>query len=132
MSDTRLRLRKLFNGPERVVAPFVYDCLQARLAQLEGFKAIYMTGFGTAAARGFPDLGLLTMGEMVENIRALARSVDVPLICADAHQRAGAENSRPWMRRATADSAAGSRRYGQGRWGARLASRARREPGGER
>jgi 2-methylisocitrate lyase-like PEP mutase family enzyme len=94
MSDTRLLLRKLLNGPEMVVAPFVYDCLQARLAQREGFKAIYMTGFGTAAARGFPDLGLLTMGEMVENIRALARSVDVPLICAVAHQRAAAENSR--------------------------------------
>jgi 2-methylisocitrate lyase-like PEP mutase family enzyme len=81
MSDIRSRLRKLLKGPEMVVAPFVYDCLQARLAQREGFKAIYMTGFGTAAARGFPDLGLLTMGEMVDNVRALARSVDIPLIC---------------------------------------------------
>ncbi len=81
MLETRSRLRKLLNGPDMVVAPFVYDCLQARLAQHEGFKAIYMTGFGTAAARGFPDLGLLTMGEMVENVRALARSVDIPLIC---------------------------------------------------
>jgi 2,3-dimethylmalate lyase len=81
MPDTRSRLRKLLNGPEMVIAPFVYDCLQARLAQRERFKAIYMTGFGTAAARGFPDLGLLTMGEMVENVRALTRSVDVPLIC---------------------------------------------------
>ena len=73
MSDIRSHLRKLLKGPEMVVAPFVYDCLQARLAQREGFKAIYMTGFGTAAARGFPDLGLLTMGEMVDNARALAR-----------------------------------------------------------
>jgi 2,3-dimethylmalate lyase len=81
MSDARSRLRKLLNGKEMVVAPFVYDCLQAKLAEREGFKAIYMTGFGTAAARGYPDLGLLTMGEMVENVRALARSVDVPLIC---------------------------------------------------
>jgi 2-methylisocitrate lyase-like PEP mutase family enzyme len=64
-----------------VVAPFVYDCLHAKLAQHEGFKAIYMTGFGTAAARGFPDLGLLTMNEMIENVRALARSVDIPVIC---------------------------------------------------
>ena len=42
MPDTRSRLRKLLNGPEMVIAPFVYDCLQARLAQREGFKAIYM------------------------------------------------------------------------------------------
>jgi 2-methylisocitrate lyase-like PEP mutase family enzyme len=81
MSDTRSRMRKLLNEPEMVVAPFVYDCLQAKLAQREGFKAIYMTGFGTAAARGFPDLGLLTMGEMVDNVRALSRSVNIPLIC---------------------------------------------------
>jgi 2-methylisocitrate lyase-like PEP mutase family enzyme len=81
MSDTRSRLRALLNGPEMLIAPFVYDCLQARLAERAGFKAIYMTGFGTAAARGFPDLGLLTMGEMVDNVRALARSVDIPLIC---------------------------------------------------
>jgi 2-methylisocitrate lyase-like PEP mutase family enzyme len=81
MPDTRSRLRKLLNGPEMVIAPFVYDCLQARLAQHEGFKAIYMTGFGTAAAHGFPDLGQLTMGKMVENVRTLARSVDISVIC---------------------------------------------------
>jgi len=51
MHETRSRLRALLNGPEMAVAPFVYDCLQARLAERAGFKAIYMTGFGTAAAR---------------------------------------------------------------------------------
>ena len=69
------------NGPGMVIAPFIYDCLQARLAQRQGFKAIYMTGFGTAAAHGFPDLGQLTMGKMVENVRTLARSVDISAIC---------------------------------------------------
>jgi 2-methylisocitrate lyase-like PEP mutase family enzyme len=64
-----------------VVAPFVYDALQAKIAERVGFEAVYMTGFGTAAARGFPDLGLLTMTEMVENVRAIARSVKIPLIC---------------------------------------------------
>ncbi|MGH7836272.1 MAG: isocitrate lyase/PEP mutase family protein, partial [Candidatus Binataceae bacterium] len=42
---------------------------------------VYMTGFGTAAARGFPDLGLLTMSEMVQNVRAIARAVSIPVIC---------------------------------------------------
>jgi 2-methylisocitrate lyase-like PEP mutase family enzyme len=64
-----------------VVAPFVYDCLQARTAERIGFHAVYMTGFGTAAARGFPDLGLMTMSEMVQNVRAIAHSVTVPVIC---------------------------------------------------
>jgi len=30
---------------------------------------------------GFPDLGQLTMGKMVENVRTLARSVDISVIC---------------------------------------------------
>jgi 2,3-dimethylmalate lyase len=81
MVETTQQLRKLLNGPEMVVAPFVYDCLQAKIAERTGFQAIYMTGFGTAAARGFPDLGLLTMMEMVQNVRAIAHAVKVPVIC---------------------------------------------------
>jgi len=64
-----------------LVAPFVYDGMQAKTAERTGFAAVYMTGFGTAAARGFPDLGLLTMTEMVHNIRAISHSVGVPVIC---------------------------------------------------
>ncbi len=64
-----------------VVAPFVYDALQAKIAERVGFEAVYMTGFGTAASRGFPDLGLLTMSEMVDNARIISRSVTLPVIC---------------------------------------------------
>jgi len=81
MYDTTAQLRELLKGPEMVLAPFVYDCLQAKVAEATGFKAIYMTGFGTAATRGFPDLGLLTMSEMLQNVRAIAHAVDVPVIC---------------------------------------------------
>jgi 2-methylisocitrate lyase-like PEP mutase family enzyme len=75
------RLRHMLNGPEMVVAPFIFDAFQARIAQSVGFQAIYMTGFGTAASRGFPDVGLLTMAEMVQNVRYIANAVDLPLIC---------------------------------------------------
>ncbi len=81
MNEQRSRLRELLAGPEMIVAPFVFDCLQAKLAAAAGFDAVYMTGFGTAAARGYPDLGLLTMSEMVANARAISNSVDVPVIC---------------------------------------------------
>jgi 2-methylisocitrate lyase-like PEP mutase family enzyme len=81
MNEQRSRLRDLLAGPEMIVAPFVFDCLQAKLAAAAGFDAVYMTGFGTAAARGYPDLGLLTMSEMVANARAISRSVNVPVIC---------------------------------------------------
>jgi 2-methylisocitrate lyase-like PEP mutase family enzyme len=81
MYETTAQLRELLKGPEMVLAPFVYDCLQAKVAEAAGFKAIYMTGFGTAATRGFPDLGLLTMSEMLQNVRAIAHAVKVPVIC---------------------------------------------------
>jgi 2,3-dimethylmalate lyase len=81
MNETRARLRAMLARSEMIVAPFVFDCLQAKLAESAGFEAVYMTGFGTAAARGFPDLGLLTMTEMAANVRAIAGAVKLPLIC---------------------------------------------------
>src|ERR1700745_2829429 len=81
MHETTGRLRELLNSAKMLVAPFVYDCLQAKIAERSGFQAVYMTGFGTAAARGFPDLGLLTMSEMVQNARAIAHAVNIPVIC---------------------------------------------------
>jgi len=79
------RLRELLAGPELLVAPGAYDALSARLIAQAGFSAVYMTGFGTAASvLGQPDVGLLTMSEMVSRASALAAVVgDLPLI-ADA------------------------------------------------
>lgn len=76
--------------PQATVAPFVFDCLQARLAADAGFEAVYMTGFGTAAARGFPDLGLLSMSEMAAAARSIAGAVSLPVI-ADADTGYGNE-----------------------------------------
>jgi 2-methylisocitrate lyase-like PEP mutase family enzyme len=77
-------LKKLMETSRPVVAPGVYNALTAKLAAGVGFDAVYMTGYGTAAAtRGLPDLGLLTMTEMLDTLRAIADAVDVPVI-ADA------------------------------------------------
>ena len=82
---TTTRLRSLLAGSELLVAPGAYDALSARLIAQVGFPAVYMTGFGTAASvLGQPDVGLLTMSEMVSRAAALATVTgDTPLI-ADA------------------------------------------------
>jgi 2,3-dimethylmalate lyase len=77
------RLRELLRGERIVVAPFAFDAMQAKIIEQTGFPAVYMTGFGTAAARGYPDVGLITMSEMVQNAGYLASAVSVPVI-ADA------------------------------------------------
>ena len=81
MSAMAARLRAMLRAEGMVVAPFVFDALQAKTAEAAGFEAVYMTGFGTAASRGYPDVGLLTMAEMVANVRDLARAVGIPVIC---------------------------------------------------
>jgi 2-methylisocitrate lyase-like PEP mutase family enzyme len=84
------RLRGLLARDGIVVAPGVYDGITARAVERAGFQAAYMTGAGTAAALGYPDYGLATMTEMVENAGRIAAAVSIPLI-ADADTGYGNE-----------------------------------------
>ena len=85
MSDRMTaRLRALLAKPGCIIAPGVADALAARLVALEGFEAVYMTGFGTSLTRlGMPDVGLLTESEMVDNAMRIAEASQLPVV-ADA------------------------------------------------
>ena len=77
-------LRELLAGRGPVLAPGCYDALSARLVEEAGFAAAYMTGFGSSAGHlGRPDVGLMTMSEMVDNARRIVAAIGIPLI-ADA------------------------------------------------
>src|SRR5215472_13687294 len=86
----RSRLRALLQQDGMIVAPGAYDGITARLIEQAGFAAIYMTGAGTAASLGYPDLGLITMSEMVANAGRIVAAVEVPVI-ADADTGYGNE-----------------------------------------
>lgn len=78
------KLRELIARPGVLMAPGVADALNAKLVQRHGFEAVYMTGAGTTAVRlGMPDVGLLTMTEMIDNAARIADASGLPLI-ADA------------------------------------------------
>ena len=82
--EKRKRLRELIRNTEIMVAPGAYDALSAKLIEVVGFKAAYMSGFATAASIfGLPDIGLLTMTEMAANAKRMADAVSIPVI-ADA------------------------------------------------
>src|SRR5256712_14077632 len=86
------RLHELLAGPDLLVAPGAYDALSARLIAQAGFSLIYMTGFGTAGSvLGQPDVGLLTMSEMVDRATALAaaegRFTSIPGRCRGRRTR---------------------------------------------
>jgi 2,3-dimethylmalate lyase len=78
------KLRELIARPGVLMAPGVADALNAKLVRRHGFEAVYMTGAGTTAVRlGMPDVGLLTMTEMIDNAARIADASGLPLI-ADA------------------------------------------------
>jgi len=77
-------LRQLLAGASIVVAPGAHDALTAKIIEKTGFPAVYMTGYGQAASHlGKPDVGLLTMTEMVARAANIVEAVTIPVI-ADA------------------------------------------------
>lgn len=82
--DGPAALRALLAGTDPILLPGCYDALGARLIEQADFDAVYMTGFGTAASLlGRPDVGLLGLGEMVDNARRIVAATDLPVV-ADA------------------------------------------------
>lgn len=78
------KLKQLFQTGKLIVAPGAHDALTAKIIGKTGFDAVYMTGYGQAASHlGNPDVGLLTMTEMVARAAAIVEAAGVPVI-ADA------------------------------------------------
>lgn len=76
------RLRALLDRPGALVTPGCHDALSARIAAHAGFEALAISGFGVEAALlGEPDIGLLTLSELVDQARRIAAAVDLPVTC---------------------------------------------------
>ena len=74
------RLKELFESPKIFVLAGGANPLQAKLAEIVGFEAFYMSGANTSAHLiGWPDVGVTTMREMVDNVRRIALAVDIPV-----------------------------------------------------
>ena len=82
MTDTcNRRLRALLNRREAVLLPGVANALAARVIEDIGFKAIYVSGAGvTNTYLGVPDIGLISVTELAENVAAIRDAVALPLI----------------------------------------------------
>ena len=83
MADKKsTRMRALLDRPGIFVGLCAYDCLSARLIERGGFPMVFHGGYNTAAPLlGMPDVGLITMTEMVGYARNMAAAVDVPVVC---------------------------------------------------
>jgi len=75
------RLRDLFTTDYGLLLPGVPNALTALIAQDLGFDAVYLTGAGlTNTYLGLPDIGLISLPEIVANTAAVADAVDLPLV----------------------------------------------------
>lgn len=75
-------LRNILAREETILVPGAYDALSAKILKQAGFEVIYMTGSGvTASLIGWPDVGILSMAEMVDQARNIVNATDLPLIC---------------------------------------------------
>src|SRR4051794_29944706 len=79
----RQALRRLTARTGYTIVPGAYDTLTARLVELAGFDAVYLTGGGYSRANGYPDLGLLSLTENALFIGRTVEAVGIPVI-ADA------------------------------------------------
>ncbi|KTG30431.1 isocitrate lyase [Haloferax profundi] len=74
-------LREKLNTQDFVFAPGMYHALDARLAEMTGHDAAYMSGYSTVLGQfGFPDLEMVTMTEMVENAKRMVEATNLPII----------------------------------------------------
>lgn len=75
------RLRAQLASGRLLMVPGAANALAARLIEDAGFEAVYVTGAGVANTYlGVPDIGLLTLTELLGHVSAIRDAVGVPLI----------------------------------------------------
>ncbi len=79
MTEETLRTRLV--QPPILIAPGVYDPLTALIAEQAGFEALYVSGAAIAYTRlGRPDIGLVSLSEVVETVSLIRDRVGINLI----------------------------------------------------
>jgi 2-methylisocitrate lyase-like PEP mutase family enzyme len=83
-TKTTKRFRELLLRPELLVMSGGFSPLHARMSEILGYDAFFMSGSQVAAyVYGYPDVGLLGLSEMVDSVRRLTTACSIPIF-ADA------------------------------------------------
>ena len=73
-------LKALLKLEEAVPVPGVTDPLTAIIADRMGFKCIYFSGAAFSASLGIPDIGLFSIDQLIDSVKWITRSTNLPLI----------------------------------------------------
>lgn len=101
-------LRRLLDAPGAVFMPGCYDALSARMIENAGFPAAAISGFALEAAHlGGPDIGLMTLTELVDQARRITDVVQIPVIADVDTGFGGIQNIHRTVRQAERAGLAG-------------------------
>lgn len=74
------RLAALWKRPGILRIPGAHNPLAAVLAAESGFESVYLSGGALSASLALPDLGMMTMEELVGTTRSIVRACPLPLV----------------------------------------------------
>lgn len=74
------RLAALWARDRILRMPGAHDAMAGLLAREAGFEALYLSGGALSASLGLPDLGIMTMEEVIGRTRSIVRATDLPLL----------------------------------------------------
>lgn len=60
--------------------PGAHDAMAGLMAKKSGFQALYLSGAALTASKGLPDLGIVTLDEVVNRAKEIIRATHLPLL----------------------------------------------------
>ena len=78
-SNMGLELEILFKS-NFLIIPGAHDAISALLAKKAGFKALYLSGGALSSSLGMPDIGIITMDELVNRTKQIVSVTNLPVI----------------------------------------------------
>ena len=77
----KTRFMEMLKRGEQVFAPCVWDCFSAKAAEAAGFRATLLSGSSVSLSMaGVPDLGIMTVDELIWATERIASISAIPLI----------------------------------------------------
>jgi 2-methylisocitrate lyase-like PEP mutase family enzyme len=74
-------LKAIFARRDATIIPGAPNALFARVTEDLGYECVYVTGAGIANMHlGVPDIGLVTLSELADHVRAIAEAVAIPIL----------------------------------------------------
>ncbi len=104
----REKLRKILSGPACIRPGSVYDAVSIRIAEDLGFEVGMFGGsVASLAVLGDPDIALITLTELAEQMRRMSRASTLPVLVDADHGFGNALNVRRTVQELEAAGAAG-------------------------